>query len=443
MKKGPFVIISLSYLLLFSCNNDKDIIDNPLPQTDTTSVDSQIITLSATQGPLLVVTLSGQIINLGDVSSDFECGIEYSTDQSFGNENTTRCRVNTDYTEKEYSIDLFGFSSEKQYYYRAYYINNRTAHFGDVKSFMFIWNAPKVITQEAVLSSGRVYIMITVEDLNKIAKELQPFEVGDFGIEYSTDDSFSIANTITLRPSSYEIERLNDTITLSFDVFDYDTQYYYRAFYSIRDLFSYGEIKTFYFEWEPQAIDLGLSVKWASCNVGAHHPWEYGDYFAWAEIETKTYYSWDNCKYYVSGNTGLTSNYSKYNGYGEDDYSSILEPEDDVAHMKWGDAWRMPTYEEFFELRSVCSWEWSSFNGVNGLKFTSNKYGFTDKSIFLPASGLFFNDELHKNGAEGFYWSSTQYASSSTALATHIDSCLVEEWINARCDGFSVRPVCP
>lgn len=100
-------------------------------------------------------------------------------------------------------------------------------------------------------------------------------------------------------------------------------------------------------EW----VDLGLSVKWATCNVGAIQPEEFGDYFAWGEVETKAIYNWDTYKYYDDFNlTKYTSNDSK----------TVLDPEDDAATVNWGGAWRMPTKAEQDELRNNCTWDWTT-----------------------------------------------------------------------------------
>ena len=124
---------------------------------------------------------------------------------------------------------------------------------------------------------------------------------------------------------------------------------------------------------QPEAVDLGLSVKWATFNVGASYPEQFGGYFAWGETELKTTYDWSTYKY-GNGSTNLT----KYNtniSSGTVDNKTTLDPSDDVARQKWGGSWRMPTYEEFRELLSNCTWTWTTMNGVNGYKVTSKKSG--------------------------------------------------------------------
>ena len=199
------------------------------------------------------------------------------------------------------------------------------------------------------------------------------------------------------------------------------------------------------------AIDLGLSVKWACCNVGATKPEEYGGYYQWAGLEdvtsTSIYLNFDNCPYHtgLSYSTRWTkyipSNMSSYwSGSGSPDNKTILDPEDDVAHVTLGGSWRMPTEAEFEELYNSCTSEWTILNGVYGKKFTSRKNG---NSIFLPAAGGRFSEGLDYFGSGGFYWSSSlrpDYPYFAYLLYFHSD--VVSAYYNFyRYIGLSVRPV--
>ncbi len=146
-------------------------------------------------------------------------------------------------------------------------------------------------------------------------------------------------------------------------------------------------------EYDSLAADLGLSVKWARCNLGASSPEETGGYYAFGETKVKRRYSFDNYKY--SSNKG--DRYVKYN---EKDGLKQLETTDDAATATLGSPWRMPTEEEFEELISGCEYRWSNHNGIDGYVFI----GHTGDSIFLPAAGYMGYD-----GHETFnrYWSST------------------------------------
>ena len=202
----------------------------------------------------------------------------------------------------------------------------------------------------------------------------------------------------------------------------------------------------------PEAVDLGLSVKWATFNVGASSPEEYGDYFAWGEVEPyyssqdpltwkdgKTGYTWDSYKWCNGSEESLTK-YNTSAWRGTVDNKTVLEAEDDVVHVKLGGSWRMPTVAEWTELRENCTWTWTTQNGVNGRLVTSNKNG---NSIFLPAAGTRVGPVLNGAGSNGYYWSSSLFTDDpSTALDVNFNSSYVS-WGNAiRECGRSVRPVC-
>ncbi len=187
-------------------------------------------------------------------------------------------------------------------------------------------------------------------------------------------------------------------------------------------------------------VDLGLSVKWATCNVGASKPWEYGDYYAWGETETKSDYSWETYKYCKGTYVSITK-YCKDSKYGTVDNKTQLDPQDDVAHVKWGGSWRMPTMAEQDELVDKCIWSWTTQNGVKGYKVTSTKNG---NSVFLPAAGYRYDSSLYDAGSYGYYWSSSlgEYR-SDYARYVSFKSSGVSRSGSRRYYGRSVRPVCP
>ena len=200
-------------------------------------------------------------------------------------------------------------------------------------------------------------------------------------------------------------------------------------------------------------VDLGLSVKWANMNVGATYPEEYGDYFAWAEINSKSKYDWSTHKY-CNGSFDKQTKYCNGSFWGKVDNKCVLDIQDDVAHVIWGANWRMPTNEEFQELIDNCLWIWygegnSEFKGVAGFKVQSQKNGFTDKYIFLPANGYRSNEDLKSVGKYGNYWSSSLDITGSMrafALDFEYDSIIDRAHYKMngvnRCYGRSVRPVC-
>ena len=184
-------------------------------------------------------------------------------------------------------------------------------------------------------------------------------------------------------------------------------------------------------------IDLGLpsGLKWATCNVGASSPEDYGGYYAWGEIEEKSNYDWSTYKW-CNGSYNTQTKYCTSSSYGTVDNKTVLDPQDDVAHVKWGGTWRMPTNAEQDELRTNCTWSWTTQNGVNGYKVT----GPNDNSIFLPAAG-------YRNGTEvsyrnSYYWSSSLYRDNSYLAAyLFFGSGGLDRGDGYRDGGRSVRPV--
>ena len=148
-----------------------------------------------------------------------------------------------------------------------------------------------------------------------------------------------------------------------------------------------------------EAVDLGLSVKWANMNVGAKKASGFGTYYAWGETKAKDYYSWNTYAWSKGYSQFLTK-------YSTTDRRSELAPVDDAAHVNLGGGWRMPTVDEFEELINNCTWEWTMQDGVNGYKVTSKKTG---NSIFLPITGFRYYAETQFRSIMGVYWTSSLY----------------------------------
>ena len=197
------------------------------------------------------------------------------------------------------------------------------------------------------------------------------------------------------------------------------------------------------------SVDLGLSVFWASCNLGASKPTEYGGYYQWAGTEdvsyTGIYLGWINCPYH----TGLSysSGWNKYNtksSCGTVDNKKVLEAKDDAASVALGGKWRIPTETEWSELRNTsnCSWTWTTIDGVNGYKVQSKKPGYTDNWIFLPAAGYRYEVYLNDVGSYGNYWSSSLHTDyTDYAYDMSFNSSSIDGYGNSRYIGQSVRPV--
>jgi len=158
---------------------------------------------------------------------------------------------------------------------------------------------------------------------------------------------------------------------------------------------------------DPNAVDLGLSVKWAKCNLGATSPEEYGGYYAWAELETKTEYSWATYKY-CEGVEKTFTRYCKFPNYGTPDMIEFLLPEDDVVMQTLGGKWRIPTFDELSELKDTknnpdYTWELSEINGHTGYWVT---YKVNGNKIFFPAPGCYGPNGLEYENKYGIYWTS-------------------------------------
>lgn len=192
-----------------------------------------------------------------------------------------------------------------------------------------------------------------------------------------------------------------------------------------------------------EAIDLGLpsGTKWASYNLGASSPKDYGDYFAWGETETKSDYSWST---YAPGGSAVTSKeacgtsvdliYQTQGGANTD----IARTQYDVVKAQWGSKWKMPTYAQMKELFDNCSWSQTTLNGVWGFKLS----GPNGNSIFLPNAGCYNGTGRSNLGTAGYYWTSTLHTDVYTAvyLSFNSSSRSISKGYN-RYVGLSIRPV--
>ena len=145
------------------------------------------------------------------------------------------------------------------------------------------------------------------------------------------------------------------------------------------------QVRNWLYCWSRKRNCLGLSVKWATCNVGANAPEDYGDYYAWGETSTKSSYTRDNCE--TTGESII----------------NIKGTSRDVARVKWGGTWSMPSRAECEELINECKWTSTTKSGINGYRIT----GPNGNSIFLPAAGYRGGTDSYDVGVEGYYWCST------------------------------------
>ena len=192
-----------------------------------------------------------------------------------------------------------------------------------------------------------------------------------------------------------------------------------------------------------EVIDLGLpsGLKWATTNIGASSPEGYGNYYAWGETQTKSYYDWSTYKW-CNGSYKTLTKYNNSSPNGTVDNKSVLDRSDDVASQNWGGKWRMPTYDEMMELIQHCHWERTTQNNVNGYKLT----GSNGNSIFLPSAGTYTEDIPKKVGTLTEYWTSENDENNPHLGRTIYYTSNGPRWTDNKRDrsyGLPVRPVCP
>ena len=231
-----------------------------------------------------------------------------------------------------------------------------------------------------------------------------------------------------------------------------NTTYYVKAYAKMYDYVVYGEQRSFKTEEDDEVcdpdgeisghgyVDLGLpsGLKWATCNVGASSPEDYGDYFAWGETSPKAEYSWDTYLHLndIDGDGWCDNGEATINS----DISGNAQY--DAATANWGGSWRMPTKDEMQELVDHCEWEWTQVNGVGGLKVI----GPNGSCIFLPAAGRRVGTSLSNGYFYGYYWSSmpddyVNYDDTAFSLYFNLDNGYEYVGILNRFNGLTVRPI--
>ena len=317
------------------------------------------------------------------------------------------------------------------YYARAYAINALGVGYGNEVSFTTMaYEVPQITIAnptEYSASTATIDCEVTFEG---------GLEVTERGVCYSTTSNPTYSNSKVQNGSGYGVYSCELTNLSE------NTTYYVRAYAKNAEGIGYSREVSFTTRTRTymdgyEYVDLGLSVKWASHNIGATKPEEYGDYFAWGETEPKDVYNWDTYKHCQGSDITLTK-YNTDSSFGTVDHKTKLDAIDDAAIVNWGGSWRMPTHAEMTELCEQCTWTWTAQNGVIGCKVTSKSNG---NSIFLPAAGG-RDDELYSTV---FYWSSS-LGSYSPNSAWDINSYSGPLYVGCgqvrRNLGSSVRPVC-
>lgn len=381
------------------------------PHVTTTKI-SKITYTSASSG--------GNITSDGG-SSVTERGIVYSTSPNPTTTSSTK-RV-AGKGVGSFDVDLMNLWSGTTYYVRAYAINSNGTSYGEEISFTTNqYSLPKT---EIKSISNISYLSVDIE-ANIISDGGK--SVTEVGIVYSTSPNPTTTNALIQHAANQE------TFSVTLTNLTNGTKYYVRSYAKNSVGIAYSQVKEFT-TLQYEYIDLGLSVKWAKCNVGRIHPQEGGSYYPWGEISIYSNYTYGWTFYrWCKGSEHSLTKYNTDSAYGTVDNKTTLDPEDDTATANWGGDWRMPTQKEFEELKNNCSfnYEYGSWGSgtYSGIRIRSNIPGYTDNSIFIPF---------------GSYWSSTLCTSKpSYAYCALINSNgFSTSGIKTRENAVFIRPVCP
>ena len=350
-----------------------------------------VVTESATNVTPTTAVLKGSVTNNDSGNKMTEMGLCWGTEHepAIEGEHYNKGIGNAEGTTT-FTYNLVNLQDNVTYYFRSYVVTSLGIVYGEEKSFTTVEIVLPTVTTNAVTN-----IKATTATCGGYVSSDGNGTVTARGICWSTKPNPTISDSKTTDGSG------TGSFTSYMSGLKDGTTYYVRAYATNEKGTSYGEEVSFTtlertFENGYEYVDLGLSVKWATCNVGADSPEEYGDYFAWGETSTKKTYDEDNCPTY-----GLSISQLQSQGY--IDSEGNLTSQYDAATANWGGDWRMPTYDELKELSNNCTWTWTTQNGVNGY----NVEGHNGNSIFLPAAGFRNGSSLRYAGSDGHYWSST------------------------------------
>ncbi len=373
----------------------------------TTPTPPRVKTLSVSEATTTSFNVEIELSSLGSTESstvDY-LGVLYSSTNSIPPYIPNYYVSASKMTKGKHTIEITDLKPNTTYWVRAYVKNSSSSGaYGEVLEIR-TKSAPTVTSNE-----------LTIIDINsiKLSAKVTSSETCDL-----IEIGFCVGNTSNPDISSHtRIPCGNDLGDFEYILSELTGSTYYIRPYAIYDEGSvvYGkELKHI-----PLYVDLGLSVKWATMNVGATSPEDYGNYYAWGETSPKRSYS--SSDYNYSGN-----------------YPTTLPLNKDAANVNWGGDWRMPTKEEQDELRTKCTWTWTTVNGVKGCKVTSKQNG---KSIFLPAAGFKEYSSTTDAGVYGDYWSSSRYNNDRSHLF-NFNNLGTGERNFSRYRGLSVRAVLP
>lgn len=343
--------------------------------------------------------------------------------------------------EEPFICELTDLRPGTEYFVRAYAKLGNERYYGEEKSFTTAAIQPYVKTlsvSDITYHSATCGGAVTYDGGQEVIEK---------GVCWSTSIEPTIDDASCVSGSDSEFEFAVEMTNL-----EANTTYFVRA-YAVNSLgVGYGEqisFTTLGFFNGHTFVDLGLpsGTLWATCNMGADRPEEYGDYFSWAETQPKNNYIWSNYKY-CNWDAPIFHNFTKYCHYSEDGYGGftdslmVLEPIDDAAIVNWGDGWCMPTKDQWWELRENTHSNWTTINGVDGRLFTASN----GECLFLPFAGFYLSadgGEYENVGVSGSYWSCSlsPFSTRAWCFDVHYGHSMVEYDPGARADGRPIRPV--
>ena len=382
----------------------------------------QVFTGMATNVTSSTATISCNFTSKANAST-LQLGVMYSTERSVVDNRQGVLSLSSNISGNTYTVELSNLNSNTIYYYRAIMMSGGNTYYGSVNSF--------TTSQGSLVSTGSATdITYNSATISSSFRNTTITSYDELGVQYSESKE-------TLENGSGKFKRTKEVtggniFTITLTNLTEQTTYYYRAYVITYNNTTYlGETKSFTtpkntVDYNGHAwVDLGLpsGTKWATMNVGASKPEDYGDYYAWGETTTKTSYTLDNYKW-----NGLTTDELIARGVVNKVTASsyLLTASYDVATIKWGSVWRMPTHSEITELEKYTKITASTQNGVDGFLLTSIN---NNNSIFLPATGHMNENGLQNGRSSG---SDPWYRTTcwSSELNQYYDEKSIALWID-------------
>ena len=410
---------------LFSCSKD-----NMDDESSNNNADIAVTGLVGTYGCTYANISGNANLNLLPEGSGYPIvGVELS-EATIGNDTPKRREQTEVLMGNIFTVFFDNLVPNTKYKYRTFVSYGDQTYYGVFREFQ-VKDVTNITSVGEVLEvkrhSSAIKVIVQMELVDTMENTFA-------GLAYASSRS-ALHPDSTFNCYKISVKDITDSqFTATITGLSESSAYYYTSFTEIsgvHKLSAIKEFKTLKLEHSiADAVDLGLSVKWASWNIGATAPKEYGCHYAWGEVEDKSNYSQETYMYHNNGS---------YIDIG----ANICGTEYDVAHVKWGNGWRMPTQEEVDELCFNCTWKLATIS-LNEETYGSIGYTITGpngNSIFLPAAGAISGEETFKR--RGRYWSGTLLKESEKghSYIIYFNSSMRSWDTYERSQGCSVRPV--